>query len=220
MSWRAEGSARIRRSIVDRLDLAVAAKRHHVLARTRPFRGRNTRETLNAGFPAQSIRMLTGSRSGRSLLLEIVRPTINTSRTSPIPRNGIADPSADRVEERCTPSGQASLEARGQVGTRWSRQASAPSCPVTTAHFPVRRRCRRLSCPQACRAGRRNCRQSRRRTSQRGLPGIGRPNISIAQYAVRPGELSAVATRSRRSPGRGQKVFRFAMAYSCHQAVR
>ena len=35
---------------------------------------------------AQSIRMFTGSRSGRSLLLEIVRPTINTSQTSPIPR--------------------------------------------------------------------------------------------------------------------------------------
>ena len=37
---------------VDRLDLAVAAKRHHVLARTRPILGvRVTRETLNAGFP-------------------------------------------------------------------------------------------------------------------------------------------------------------------------
>ena len=98
--------------IVDRLDLAVAAKRHHVLARTRPFfRVRVTRETLNAGFPGPKhphvdrveIRTLAvvGDRPADDQHLRELRQSLE---------NGIADPSADRVEEQVYTSGGKSRE--------------------------------------------------------------------------------------------------------------
>ena len=64
---------------------------------------------------AQSIRMFTGSRSGRSLLLEIVRPTISTFANFANPSKRRRRPSADGIEEQMHAFGASRPDLSGEV---------------------------------------------------------------------------------------------------------
>ena len=123
MSWRAEGvCSESVDHIVDRLDLAVAAKRHHVLARTRPILGvRVTRETLNAGFPGPKHPhvhrveigsfAVVGDRAADDQYLRELRQSLE---------DGVADPSANRIEEQVHAfrASRPRLEREARSGTR------------------------------------------------------------------------------------------------------